>query len=235
MAIEQEFSTVESENGYNEAIVILGGGLQEGYKDSLRTPWETRLRVLAAVDYYCNCISNNNSPVIIISGGLKKDKDGVAYTEASVMKKELMNDYSIPEDRIIIDEESFDTATNAEEVSQRLADLGFGEKQRVTLITNVYHLNRAERLFKKRYGFPKSIHGIGAEEYIIHDGEEKFDISKKPTMHPYREYAEGVFAERFLESSYYKFIMLRESVLDKISKIPVGQRILTNQAKKNRG
>ena len=226
---EKLCSRIEHLKGvYDEAIVILGRGISSGYEGTGKTPWIGRLREIAGVITFYDSIRDGKSPVIIITGGLEDNNLEGPTTEASIMKEELLK-YEIPEDTIIMDEEAYETSTNAENVSKILDTLGFLEKGKVKLITNKFHLKRSDLLFKKY--FSGEIEPTSAEKVIIEfdEEEEKYKLPGDKIKKPYRE-----FSKRFLNSFLNAKLTVTDYGLKQVTKSETGEAALRKIAKKLR-
>jgi hypothetical protein len=229
--MEQLCLQIESMKGqYDEAIVILTGDVIPAYGGGEKTALPGRLRVVAGVLHFYDSINEGRSPIIITSGGFRDEntKDS-SVVHSEIMKSELINWYEIPEENIIAEDFSFDTATNAQNVSLILKKLGFLENGKVTLITNQFHLKRATQLFAKHYS--GEILPNTAEDIIInHNSEdERYLLPGDKIKKPYRE-----FTQRHINSSSYKKLTLTDFVLRNVSKSPVGEKLLTEVARISR-
>ncbi|GEM_PF-1073893 len=160
-----------------EAVIVLGKNLnllgkpraRAGTKDVLSA--ESKMSALAALQMY----KSGQTQKIIFSGG--KTSGPEWNSEAASMRSYIfaranVMGLKIPEDHIILEEKSFDTATNAREVAKLLGiddlnsqDAGTGrtDNQKLALITTANHLPRASRLFEA-YGI--KTHGIRTEEIL---------------------------------------------------------------------
>lgn len=227
--IEQLCSNIEHLKGeYDEAIVILGRGISPGYQNTGKTPWIGRLREIAGVISFYEGAKEGKSPIIIITGGLEDNDIEGPSTESSIMKEELMK-YQIPEDKIIIDEQAYDTSTNAQNVSEILKTLGFLEQGEVKLITDKFHLKRAKMLFGKN--FSGDITSTDAEGVIIEfdKDNERYKLPGEKIKKPYRE-----FVERFVKSPLYTKLMLQDFSLRQITKFSKGEKYLRKMAQNSR-
>lgn len=116
-----------------DAVIVLGGSLR-GEKVS-RTVAE---RLDAAVAYW----EHNPRVLLVVSGGQGADE---AITEAEAMRRYLLAK-GIPEESILKEEQSTNTAENFR-FSKALLDERFAEEEyRAVCITNTFHAYRAQRL-----------------------------------------------------------------------------------------
>lgn len=215
----------------DEVIVILTGTLSPSYGDEGKTALPARFRVIAGVLRFYESIMEGHNPIIITSGGFRnEDEQGPSMMMSKVMKSELVNWYEIPEDKIISEEFSYTTGTNAENVAKLLSEgLHYPKDKAVTVITNQFHSERASQDFEKKYS--GKIKSIPAEDIILGHKEEneKGDRYKLPgdkIPHPYKE-----FVERYLNSSRYKRLALTDFVLRKVSSFPGGEELLRELAR----
>ena len=122
----------------SDCIVVLGGGvMREG--DLSTTSLE---RMVSGAILYRKGLA----PKIILSTGVS-GKRPPYFSEAKVMKKTLL-DLGVPEDAIVLEENSTRTAENASETTQMMKKLGY---QNALLVTSTTHMRRSLLSFKK-YG-----------------------------------------------------------------------------------
>lgn len=225
--IEDLCSSIEHLKGeYDEAIVILTGTTSPAYDGGRKTHFIARLRQIAAVIMFYESVREGRSPIIITSGGFRNEDSTEDFIDMTqIMKKELVGWYEIPEDKIIIEGFSFDTSTNAKNISKVLDTLGFIDNGEVKVVTNQFHLKRSIHFFKRYY--EGEISATSAEEIIItHDREnEKYLLPGDDVKRPYRE-----FVRRFTNSFLNKKLALTDFVLMTISKMPKGEEFLTELA-----
>ena len=171
-----------------DALIVLGGGLtQDGEGHYQPTTYEdgddfgmlgAEMRVLAAVDLYEAGVATT---VVFSTGVTEKNKakfgDDVP-TEASVYAAafqrrldEASVDSSAPD--IILEDRSFSTLSNVEEVMGLVREHGW---QRVAVVTSDYHVPRVRALYDevlRLYPVGVVIDFISAEEVVTeaHPGE----------------------------------------------------------------
>lgn len=131
-----------------DALVVLGhiwpehprGRPPEEFK--LKLSMESKMAAVAAAEMFKNKLTSK----IIFSGGKTA---GQAYpSEAAEMARYLKQKYpEIPDNVIILEEASIDTAENAELVAEILKELP--ELKTIALLTMSMHLPRAQALFKE--------------------------------------------------------------------------------------
>lgn len=119
-------------------------------------------RIDAAAEY----LSENPDTLVIATGGQGSDED---MTEADCIKVELMK-LGIPEERILMEDESTSTTEN---LKNSLAIIGDKEKT-VGIVTNNYHVYRSVKLAEKvgytsPYGFAASYTGITLPNYLVRE------------------------------------------------------------------
>ncbi len=123
-----------------DAIVVLGGGTYA--KGSLRPAdqlgYLTIIRTMCGVDLYARGIA----PRLVMSGG-DATIFGHGPREAQEMKRFAMH-LGVPEDAILIEEESRTTYENAVETKRLLGPAT------IVLATSALHLPRAQALFQKQ-------------------------------------------------------------------------------------
>lgn len=210
---------------YDTAIVLLQGGIVPGYEGS-KIPYLPRMRMYTAIDIYDKEINEGKTPVIILSGGVPSPTED-DYTEASFMKHLLVTYYNVPEEDIIVEEQSHTTSTNAKYVGEILAEYGFREQGTVKLVTNDFHLSRSKMLFDKYYG--GSFEAIGAEEYLFHLPEDH-KLRGDKESHPY-----ALFARKFKDSLKNKKLFFIDSIILKtMLKFPLGEWFLDRMAWRSR-
>ena len=134
-----------------DLLVVLGKNIGVGAtpEEIRRKPHhlspESRMNVLAAGALWSPEVD------VLFSTGQTAGSD--TPSEASAMKRYFMHRYPhIPESRLLTEEQSIDTAGNAEEVARMLVERGQPYK-RIGLVTVGYHLDNAVKLFAN-YGVP---------------------------------------------------------------------------------
>lgn len=162
----------ESKSYPFDAIVVPGGG-------TVLTPQGTRipsdyqqLRLEGAAVAY----SKNLAPRIILLDGIKGPFDGgltsKTYLQESFQKLTGGNAF-LPDEAIIIEHRSINTATNMSELRRIVVARNI---KKVLIVTNEYHETRAT-LFACEYGVPAS--STSAEDLIIEvDPERKGEIHR---------------------------------------------------------
>lgn len=125
---------------YNEeAIIVLGAGIRgEEVGDMLRR------RLNAAIEAH----EDNPSALIVVSGGKGTDEK---IPEALAMQRYLLQQ-GIPEEMILMEDQSTSTQENLEFSRQLLAQHGISEDAPVAVVTNAFHCYRA-REYAKMAGF----------------------------------------------------------------------------------
>ena len=136
-------------------VILLGGGIDKNGK----LPGNVISRVEATADFL-NRPEQKNA-VVVVSGGTLH---WLPFAEAPELKRQLVL-RGVEEERILVEDQALDTIQNFEYSCQMLADFAGVSKQDIlnsdiAVITNYFHLRRAERL-AARMGFT-SIKGIGA-------------------------------------------------------------------------
>ncbi|KKU52748.1 MAG: hypothetical protein UX74_C0009G0026 [Parcubacteria group bacterium GW2011_GWA2_47_10b] len=189
------------------ALIVLDRIWRPDEKDSpehgFHLSQDGKMRVLAAVEMYKAGLVDK----IIFTGG---KASGEQYpSDAESMRRYFLKKYpDIPEDKIILEEESLNTQENAEGVGAILEKYGI---QNAALLTNSYHLDRAKKIFENQ-GIEVS--GFPAEEWL----------SKRRSKMGINHYEK--FVEQFMESKHIKWESMKEKILsglltiDRKGKIP---------------
>ena len=128
-----------------DALIVLGKNIGVGWSpEKIRRTkgflsGHSRLNVLAAGDLYNQGLTQR----IIFSTG----QTSGSPSEAQAMKDFLKEKFpQIPDSAVILEENSIDTAGNAEEVAKLVAEYEFSS---VGLLTVGFHLPNARRLFQR--------------------------------------------------------------------------------------
>lgn len=136
-------------------VILLGGGIDKNGK----LPGNVLSRVNAAADFL-NMPEQKNT-VIVVSGG---KLHWLPFAEAPELKRQLVL-RGVEEDRILVEDQALDTIQNFQYSCKMLAEYkGVSPEEiinsDIAVITNYFHLRRAERL-AARMGFT-NIKGIGS-------------------------------------------------------------------------
>ena len=136
-------------------VILLGGGIDKNGK----LPGNVISRVDTAADFLNRPEQKNT--VVVVSGGTLH---WLPFAEAPELKRQLVL-RGVEEDRILVEDKALDTIQNFQYSCQMLADFKGVSTQEIlnsdiAVITNYFHLRRAERL-AARMGFT-NIKGIGA-------------------------------------------------------------------------
>lgn len=118
-----------------DAAIVLGAGLRG---DKITLPLKYRLD--KAVEYY----GKNPDTVIIVSGG---QGPGETVTEAFAMEEYLLLQ-GVPKENIIKEERATSTAENMR-YSKEILDALFEKEYKTAIITNNFHIYRAQALAKR--------------------------------------------------------------------------------------
>ncbi len=135
-------------------LILLGGGIDKN--GSLPKP------VLNRVEIAASYLQNHNETICVVTGGTLK---WLPFPEAPQLKKELVQ-RGISPDRILVEDKALDTIQNFQFSCDLLADFTNKTKgeileSKIIVVTNYFHLRRAQRL-AKRMGFSK-IYGLGTK------------------------------------------------------------------------
>ena len=147
-------SVIDPETDYIDAdyMILLGGGIDKDGK----LPENVLNRVEVAADY----LKKHRTTKCVVTGGTLK---WLPVAEAPEIKHQLMLK-GIASDRILVEDQALDTIQNFQYSCQLLANYEGVQKNNIlkrdiVVVTNYFHLRRAERL-AKRLGF-KNIGGLG--------------------------------------------------------------------------
>ncbi len=121
-----------------DAIIVLGAAVH-GETPSLTL----RRRLDKAAKYFKNC--SNPDKIIIVSGGQGNGED---ISEAETMQKYLVENHSIPQERIAKEDKSTSTYENFV-FSKEILDNHFKGDYTTCFITNEYHILRASLCARK--------------------------------------------------------------------------------------
>lgn len=193
-----------------DIAAVLGGGWREHIKgEKPKLSVDSRLRTIAAGII----ASKGKIGELILSGGKTAGKD--FPSEAETMQEYLLEKFpELSNFPIILDEESFDTIENAKFTSELMKEKGL---ESALLITNNYHILRANRNFKRS---EVEASPLPAEE-IIKESDRKYHLYKN-------------FVRKYLSSCDVKKKTAIEVVLRGITAIDSDGKLLTALAKKLR-
>lgn len=170
--------------------IVLGKNWQEYPPKNAPKDWRLRMSIegkmttLAAGEFYRHGFAEK----IIFSGGKTAGKN--FESEAEAMREYLRIKFpEIPDESVILEEKSFNTQGNAENVARMLG----GGKDGLALITMTSHLPRAVKIFAQHR---LSVQGFKTEELL-----------QKYSLHRRR------FVDKFLASRRAKFENFKEKIL----------------------
>jgi hypothetical protein len=132
-----------------DAALVHGAGFKIG-PEGLAVPTPT---TLLRVDFAARVIENSGTDIVVVCGRSANDSDSCAksITEAAVMASLLQDNYGIPEEMILIEDESVSTLGNLALGISKLQEEGC---ESFCGITSSLHLPRA--LASAEYVAPKS-------------------------------------------------------------------------------
>ena len=141
-------------------LIILGAGLKEEIPSTALYQ-----RLYASLEY----IEMNPDVKIVVSGGRGP---GETITEAVAMKRFLIKN-GVAENQIIKEEKSTNTLENMKFTTEILNGLEKKENIEVTIVTNNFHMFRAEFLAQrqglKAYGYPSPLHPMLVPTYFVRE------------------------------------------------------------------
>jgi uncharacterized SAM-binding protein YcdF (DUF218 family) len=140
-----------------DVLIILAGGVNlDG-----TLPEVPKLRVQKGVELF----KNGEAAKIIMSGrwGFWSEKD-FPKTEAQAMKEYAM-ELGVPEEAILIEDESKDTIGNA--YFSRVRFLDPHNWKKVLIVTSEYHISRAKIVFDKVLGPEFQIEYVGVDSKLL--------------------------------------------------------------------
>ena len=112
-------------------------------------PWGPSVLLQDRLDRALEYLEDHPDLPVVVSGGQGPDEPS---TEARAMADYLM-DHGVPEDNILLEEESHNTAQNFQYTGALLEKLGYDlEETEVLVVSNGFHLTRA-RMLAQRAGF----------------------------------------------------------------------------------
>ena len=134
-------------------LILLGGGIDKN--GNLPKP------VLNRVETAASYLQNHRETICVVTGGTLK---WLPVAEAPQLKKELVQRGISPE-RILVEDKALDTIQNFQFSCDLLSEFTGKTKReildsRIIVVTNNFHLRRAQRL-AKRMGF-SDIYGLGS-------------------------------------------------------------------------
>lgn len=156
-----------------DAIVVLGGGL-EGRFEGVRTLPDLNDsgdRVWQAARLYKQGIA----PRMVLSGG-QFDADPRREAEAPAMKV-FMLDMGVPEQALLIEDQSRTTFENALRTRALLGERQGEGQHTIALVTSAFHMGRSVLWFEKA-GF--MVHPVRADIRVLHEKRQFWDHLPKP-------------------------------------------------------
>lgn len=155
-----------SETGreHYDALVVLGHSFSRQMSGSPDLSLPARMTGRATDVLFKTGITD----VVIFSGGYTAGRGENLQTEAATLYAYANRRNPIPSDRVVLEERSYDTFSNAREVTEILKQKGFNK---VALLTRADHLPRAQLLFEFQ-----GVHTVGyACEQVLADNHENPD------------------------------------------------------------
>lgn len=201
-----------------DAIVVLGGGRDTNDPNKLTDLSCQRLAHTHAL------YQENQAGKIILLGGhyntYSTKKRGAIYFEKTTaqLNSGYLQRQGIPEENLILSQESFDTITEA--FAARIACRKNGFK-RILLVTSDKHLERSLFIFQTIFGKETEIHGSGVPcgELLNTDEEKEYlQVAKEFLEELKQKFSEGIpdpdfskWNEVYMEQLYLKYETIREN------------------------
>ena len=185
--------TIETQRFYKErkedfshydAIVVSPGF--DNAKHGTGLHWDTRLRLLAGSAYYTEGLT----PVIVVGGArLGNMKDSFA----NLMERALIQKYKIPENDIIVEEDTFDTASQLKWITKERKKLG----ENVAIVADSQQKKHFLALLE---GYDlKEIDILSSEDIVVELADKNDHI--------------GRFVDKLHKSPYWMYWEIRERLL----------------------
>ena len=119
----------------NSVVVVLGAAVL-----GRRPSGELSARIQKAAEY----MEENPLSICVASGG---QGDGEWISEALCIKEELVTQYGISENRILMEDQSRNTIQNLENTAELIRTNHLSEE--IVLVTDAYHMYRSEKIAQK--------------------------------------------------------------------------------------
>lgn len=197
------------------AITVLTSGMLPDSRANLG--WSSnefgymRLAASALLYHYTSAVAfDYPRPLILASGGKIKGSENPSLSQ--IAEQELQEQFLVPKKDILIEDQSKHTPANAKNSLQIIEEQGLLEK--ITLITNDFHLPIAESLFKF-YGRNKRLQMISYSA----EGVIKGMLNEYPEVR--------AFLKEFNSRPYLKKQTTLKKILEKAFHVPlIGKRVL---------
>jgi len=165
---EAEKSVEQEKQKPFDAVIVLGGGLKS---ERWMLPFDAKMRTIAATQMYLEGLTKE----IIFTGGRTATGRGIEASEAEKMKEyaqHLLEETGIPpeesEKAIILEDKTTNTIENVANICN-IIDQNPEEYQSLAILSNEYHLDRAQELLKK---FDLKAENVSAEEKLKERSEK---------------------------------------------------------------
>ncbi|MCL5407210.1 MAG: YdcF family protein [Patescibacteria group bacterium] len=180
-ALEYEKSVEIEKPEPFDSVVVLGGGLKDPLwktnpklekSEGWMLPFDAKMRTIAATQMYLDGLTKE----IIFTGGKTATDKGIEVSEAEKMKEyagHILQNAGIEDDKInkviVLEDKATNTIENVANVCN-IIDQDKEKYQNLAVLSNEYHLDRAQKLMEK---FGLKTQGISAEEKVL-DRSEKY-------------------------------------------------------------
>ncbi len=172
-----------------DAVIVLGSGLKSLHEEKDVLNVHGKMRTIAAYELY----RLGKAKEIIVTGGIPTGGD-YDRSMADAEEEYLVDNFDVPKSDVI--KEPGESSESTIENFENIVDLLKNKNIRTAIIvSNGYHIPRAEALFKKlsaQHGLSIEVMGIPAEEILLERSPhyrklvEHYDIAEKALEHPQR-------------------------------------------------
>ena len=111
-------------------------------------PWGPSILLQDRLDKALEYLEEHPDMTVVVSGGQGSDEP---MTEARAMADYLM-ERGVPEEQILLEDQSHNTNQNLRLTAQRLAELGYDTTEEMIVVSNGFHLSRVRMLWGRVWG-----------------------------------------------------------------------------------
>lgn len=183
----------------NKIAVVLGGGLN----------LETQQINLVTQTRFDKVIELESDFDYIISCGDKTYKKEIEFrvqkTEAKAGEEYLLSK-GIDSSKIILEEDSRDTFSNAYYVRKKLEELNLGNQ--LTIITSNFHMSKSKYIFEFVFGVNYNLRFISVDDSMLNQEElEKRKVSESEVIHFYETHLGEIYNVKKADMDSIKFFI----------------------------